>query len=148
MKCGEIRIVDLARDRDQLWAEAVARYRAGSAWWLDSLELNGMAQQEQGDRYEGDGWDDLIARWVENPVPRADDAAAAWTQQHSAFVLSSTPESVCIPEVLLHAIGKRPEHWTQPDKNRVARCLRAIGWERYRDRTGDRREWRYRKTGT
>jgi hypothetical protein len=35
--------------------------------------------------------------------------------------------------------------WTQVDKNRAARCFRALGWERYRERQGTRLEWRYRR---
>jgi hypothetical protein len=35
--------------------------------------------------------------------------------------------------------------WTQTDKIRAARCLRAQGWVRCRERQGDRLEWRYRK---
>lgn len=32
---GEVRLTDLTRDRDQIWAEAVAIFRAGKEWWLD-----------------------------------------------------------------------------------------------------------------
>src|SRR5215469_997053 len=35
--------------------------------------------------------------------------------------------------------------WTQTDKNRAARCLEALGWERYRERQGARLEWRYQR---
>ena len=35
VKCGRIDLESLERDRDQLFAEAVARYRKGEAWWLD-----------------------------------------------------------------------------------------------------------------
>jgi len=47
------------------------------------------------------------------------------------------------------AAGRMPEQprplWTQGDKSRAARCLRALGWERYRERQGARLEWLYRK---
>ncbi len=135
--CGRIHIDDLARDRDQLWAEAVVRYRKGCRWWLDSTDLNRLATQEQADRYEGDAWDEIIADWVKHPYMRPDEVPYN-------VPLTSTPESVCIPEILYHAIGKRPEHWMQADRNRVARTLRSMGYERYRER-GDRLEWRYRK---
>ena len=138
--CGEIRIEELARDRDQLWAESLVRYRAGHVWWLESLTLNQLASEEQESRYEGDAWDEAIAQWVQHPIVRIEMAQFGTTPS-----LASTPESVSLPEILLHAIGKRPEHWTQPDKNRVARTLRSLGYERYRDRIGNLLQWRYRK---
>jgi len=63
--CTRIFIEALARDRDQLWAEAVARYRAGERWWLDTAELTLAAEQEQADRYEGDAWEGPISTWIE-----------------------------------------------------------------------------------
>src|ERR1017187_9845250 len=68
VRCAQIRLDELARDRDQLWAEAVVQYRDGAVWWLDSVELNRVAEQEQAARYEGDPWDELIAEWVKQPV--------------------------------------------------------------------------------
>ncbi len=143
--CGEIHIDDLERDRDQIMAEAAARYRAGSTWWLDTLELNRLATAEQGNRYTGDPWDELLSTWLTDPTERHDDVVAAWQRQYG-WTFSSTSESVTITDVLLHAIGKRPDMWTQSDRIRVARSLRSMGWERYRQRQDDGKlEWRYQK---
>jgi predicted P-loop ATPase len=87
------------------------------------VELNREAAEEQAERYEGDPWEELILKWVEGR------------------------ESVSIPEILTHCIEKKTEMWTQVDRNRVARCLRANGWKQYKARYGDRREWRYRRLG-
>jgi predicted P-loop ATPase len=51
--CGSINIEDLARDRDQLWAEARDRFRSGSPWWLETRELTAHAEEEQADRESG-----------------------------------------------------------------------------------------------
>jgi predicted P-loop ATPase len=114
--CGCIDVDALARDRDQLWAEAKARFDAGSVWWLDSTELVQMASDEQAERYEGDPWEKVIGRW-------ADDRS-----------------NVSIGEVLERCPQKPQALWTQSDKNRDARCLRFLGWERYRERQGARLE--------
>jgi predicted P-loop ATPase len=111
----------LAIIRDQLWAEATYLYFEGKPWWLDSVELNREAAEEQAERYEGDPWDDLILKWVEGR------------------------ESVSIPEILAQCIEKKTEMWTQIDRNRVARCLRANGWKQYRCGPRAAREWRFRR---
>src|SRR5579862_7844009 len=45
--CTRILIHDLARDRDQIWAEAVHRYRAGERWWLDTAELTSQRSKNR-----------------------------------------------------------------------------------------------------
>jgi len=119
--CGRIDVDALAHDRDQLWAEAKERFDAGAVWWMETAELIQMASDQQIDRYEGDPWEEVIAPWLEGHP------------------------SVSISEVLEKCLQKAHALWTQTDKNRAARCLRALGWERYRERHGSRLEWRYRK---
>lgn len=138
VRCGAIHIEELRRDRDQLWAEAVVRFKRGDRWWLDSPELNAAAAEEQEDRFEGDPWDPIIRQWIASPCARPDGGGGF-------LPMTSNRESVTVADILTHAIGKRPELWTQHDKNRVARCLRAMKWERYRARTGEGLEWRYRQ---
>ena len=118
--CTRIFIEALARDRDQLCAEAVARYRAGERWWLDTAELTLAAEQEQADRYEGDAWEGPISTWIEGR------------------------DSVSIEDILMMCLDKAKGTWTPFDKTRVARCLRVLGWERHKAGPRTRREWRYR----
>ena len=68
--CGEINLDLLRESRDQLWAEAVVRYRAGCPWWLETEELNQLASDEQDEHYEEGQWDDTILAWLENPQQR------------------------------------------------------------------------------
>ena len=86
-----------------------------------TAELVEEAAAEQADRYEGDPWEELIARWIEDRP------------------------SAAIREVLSLCLDKPRAQWTQSDKNRVARCFQGLGWERYRERQGVRLEWRYRR---
>ena len=40
IKCGVIDLKAIRRDRDQIWAEALELYRAGTRWWLtDKQEI-------------------------------------------------------------------------------------------------------------
>jgi predicted P-loop ATPase len=123
--CERILIEELKRDRDQVWAEATAQYRKGQPWWLDTPELVVAASQEQASRYESDPWEELVARWIEDRP------------------------SVSIEEALRECIRKEQASWTQADKNRLARCLTALGWERFKSGPRAGRQWRYRpSTGT
>lgn len=143
VRCGCIDLDALARDRDQLWAEAVARYRRGEPWWLETPELAALAEEEQLDRYQGDAWDGPIRsyllnerEWIANGSDRA------------VLRLRPRPEplrEVSVGEVLEHALDLEKGRWAQADQNRVARCLISMGFERLRTRRPDgSREWRYR----
>ena len=53
----------IARERDQLWAEAVAAYKGGALWYLDredqaALEL--LSERFQ----ESDSWAEAVAAWI------------------------------------------------------------------------------------
>jgi predicted P-loop ATPase len=67
VKCGNIRLEELAAAAPQIWAEAVALYDTGIAWWLEGDE-NGLAELVQRDRYEEDPYgqmiDDLITNYT------------------------------------------------------------------------------------
>jgi predicted P-loop ATPase len=102
-------------------AEAKVRFDSGAPWWLETAELIHLAADQQIERYEGDPWEEVIGPWLE------------------------ARSSTSISEVLERCLQKPQALWTQTDKNRAARCLRSLGWERYRERQGSRLEWRYRK---
>lgn len=59
--------------RDQLWAEAMHRYRAGERWWLDGDE-NKSATVEQEDRGQQDPWVEPLRKKLEE---RAADSGTA-----------------------------------------------------------------------
>jgi predicted P-loop ATPase len=115
----------LARDRDQIWAEAVVRFKAGNPWHLETPELEALATAEQAARYVVDIWRAPVAEWAEG---RRD---------------------VTITDVLNKALGLARADHTQRAVNRVAAILTSLGFARVRARKGarreNRRETRYRR---
>jgi predicted P-loop ATPase len=122
IRCTKIDIDGLSEIRDQLWAEARDRYIAGECRYLDTPELNQTANKEQTARYQPDPWHELIIEWL------------GWRID------------ISVNEILRDALKITEDRLEQRDMNRVARCLRAMGWERYQLRTGSNRGvWRYRR---
>jgi len=61
--CGVIDRDAIRRDREQLWAEAVVRYRAGEAWRPDEA-LSRLAADEQEHRFQADEWEEPVSVWL------------------------------------------------------------------------------------
>ncbi len=149
LRYGEIDLDALRRDRDQLWAETVARFNAGAAWWLEDKELVALAGIEQEARYQPDAWDALVERWLaceKRSVNVGSGQYEVWETQH---VPRSQPlTDVSIGEILGQALNLEPAKWTRADQMRVSSFLKARKWERYKtngsERDGVPREWRYR----
>lgn len=112
---GRVDLEALRRDRDQLWAEAVVRYRAGEPWHLDSERLVKAAVSAQEGRQIVDAWQPAIAAFV------------------------ARYERVAVQEVLRSCLGLELERWGQIEQNRVARVLRQLGWTLHQVRDGERR---------
>jgi predicted P-loop ATPase len=104
VRVGNIDVDAIARDRGQLWAEAVHLYRAGERWWLEGEEAD-QAQAEVAERRPDDPWRADIARVVEG---RAE---------------------VTTKEVL-HELHVLPVDMTPKLSKRVAQELVALGWVR------------------
>lgn len=152
LRCGDIDLDGLRRDRDQLWAEAVARYHAGAPWWIEDRTLVAEASAAQEARYQGDAWDARIERWLiseRKPVNVGVGHVEDWQER---FVPRAKPlVDVSVGEVLEQALGIEAAKWTRADQMRIGNYFKAKKWERYRTsgsaREGIPREWRYRRVG-
>lgn len=145
VRCGTIDIDALARDRDQLWAEAVARFREGAIWWIDKPELLEAAKGEQDKRYQGDVWGELIDRWITHEVRTVADAYGP--SRRETLLRPAPLKNVSMSEIFEHVIGLEPGRWGRAEQMRVSSHLKRRGWERYREEgnRGEQREWRYRR---
>ncbi|GGL52205.1 virulence-associated E family protein [Wenxinia marina] len=118
--CGRINVVGLKSARTQLFAEAVAAYRAGEAWWLDG-DAEAAAREEQEAAYAAHPWEEPIAAWLDNPA--GDDSCEGPRQRCTVW------------EVMELALGL-PAHMHERSMKRVGDILKRLGWERQRDSVG------------
>jgi len=128
VRCGRIDVDALKQDRDQLWAEALVRYRAGVPWWLEDTEVIQDAIEEQRGRYVEDVWQDKVIQHAE---------------EESALPSGAPRGSASVPEIL-QRLGLETSRQDQAAANRVSRCLKVAGWKRVNVGPRVSREWRYR----
>jgi predicted P-loop ATPase len=107
--CGVIDIEALARDRDQLFAEAVTLYRNGVHWWPSrEFEREHIAPQQDA-RFEVDIWEEKIAEYL-----RLKDRVTVGEVAHNALFLD-TPRIGTV------------------DQRRITAVLEHLRWRRKRD---------------
>lgn len=146
VRCGDIDVPALLRDRDQLWAEAAQRHRQGAVWWITDPALIETARAEQEDRYQSDAWESLIERWLAFDRRRENHGGIGYDDWRETERERPAPlADVSIGEILAEAIGLEPGRWSRADQMRVAAYLKRAGWERYNAAARGGREWRYRR---
>ena len=112
-------VVGLVKVRDQLWAEAKARFDAKEKWWPDD-KLTALCAAEQRVRVQIDPWVELIRTWMARKCPMRDE------QGHFLDQRVPMGRGVSTAEVLMHALGKQAGHMTRGDSMRVASCLKEL----------------------
>jgi predicted P-loop ATPase len=137
VKPGRIDLERLRRDRDQLWAEAVALHRQGVRWWIEpdeEPELMGVAETEQDERLQKHPWHNIVLAWID--------------RKKQEFVPTSEQRrfSVSIPEILEHCLEKKRADWKQTDQNDIAHILQNARFVRFYSGSSER-QWRYRPLG-
>lgn len=148
VKCRRIRLDELARDREQLLAEAIATYMSAHPtlpreWWPDDPSLRDLLAAEQSARMVADVWEDaveaalrgdsmVLRQKIENrksPPPRG-----------QGFAWLSTGD-------VLEALGAADKwRWTRADQMRAGSVLTRLGWSRAKRYIGGderRTQWIY-----
>jgi predicted P-loop ATPase len=131
----------IARDRDQLWAEAVTRYRAGEVWHIDTPGLRALCVAHQEERVQADPWLEMIVSWLRAPSTRVTETNGGYTQ--TTLVPLDLRDGVTTAEVLEHCLHVRRADVDQRQSMRVGACLRELGYERERRTVGGERSYRY-----
>lgn len=104
VRCGFLAHDWLRDNREQLFAEAVARFRAGEDWWtVPKLQASDAADE----RRPEDPWEEVIAGYIDE------------TRTYSARELLATPLNIDI------------ENQSNAAAKRVGAILRRLGWAKY-----------------
>jgi predicted P-loop ATPase len=108
VRTGKIDVEALARDRDQLFAEAVKTYRDGEQWWPDRTFEREHVLSEQEARFEADAWEENIADHLR------------------------TADRVTVGQVARDALHIETPRIGTADQRRIAAAMERLGWRRER----------------
>lgn len=128
VRCGAIDLQGLERDREQLWAEAVTRYRAGEQWHLASDVSQLAATEQEARRYVTELEQD-VAEYLARMAAQGHTELAVKDVLRDALHINSTDD----PRA---AAGIGPQ---------VAAAMTRAGWQRVtRMGRGEHRRTLYR----
>jgi predicted P-loop ATPase len=103
----------LTRDSDQLFAEALVRFRRGEQWWPDPAFERLHTKPEQDSRYDDDPWERPIKSYVE------------------------TLSRVSVEDIARQALGfEAMARVGTADQRRITGVLASLGWKSGRDYKG------------
>lgn len=117
VRVGTVDLEGLALDRDQLWAEAVTRFKAGDQWHLPA-GVYVVSEREQVDRHMEDPWTGRIVDYLFGKNEAA------------------------ISDIAINGLGFDVSRVSRADANRIVGILRLLGWDRdgrFMDRASGRR---------
>jgi hypothetical protein len=114
-------LVDLAgllEQREQLWAEAYARYMKGEKWYIDDPVLIAAAAESTEERRQADPWEQVVGGWIAaNPSVRR--------------------RGVTTVDVLKLALEIPVDRLGRTEESRIGKVLRTCGFGRTaRERRG------------
>lgn len=127
VKVTRIDLKGIERDREQLWAEALFRYREGEEWWVAPEDAH-IVEPEQEARRDDDVWEPKIQEWLRSEL---------------AGKLSFSFTSA---ECLHKAIGMMLDKQSQREKIRIAKILNMLGCDQQVNTNGIKgRSWIYER---
>lgn len=132
----------LREEVDQLWAEAVVRYRQGENLWLDDELIAGEAKEIQAANTYRDEWIGIIQEYLDKPITpdweeKSPEDRAAWIQGDSLEKWEPRDlvrrEQVSATEIRVECFGEDRAGLRGNDFNsrRISRIMGQMpGWKR------------------
>jgi hypothetical protein len=130
---GAVDVEALAADRLQLFAEAVARFKAGETWWEMPVEET-LAQQKG--RFNTPALAEPIQRYINNERIQVCDGSVDWQPRSEPLTRMTMGE-------LLIALDIPKAQWKSVEKD-AAKALRSLEWDNkpYKEKGETIRGWR------
>ena len=126
---------DLEGEVDQLWAEAVVRFKAHETLYLDpAMEAEARARQEEHNEIPSDERAGIIAEFIHKTLPATwssltMDQRRAWFQT-SSETASEEPrirrETICAVEILVECFGQKMDEKTRYRTKEINQILRKL----------------------
>ena len=117
VKTGNVDVEALARDRDQLFAEATKVYHDGEQWWPDKVFERDHVAPEQEARFEVDAWEESISTYL------------------------GAETEVTIGQVARGALGIDVPRLGRAEQNRISAALQRLGWKREPKKDWQGKRW-------
>jgi putative DNA primase/helicase len=111
---------NIPEKRNQLWAEAVHRYKADEPWWITDAELLSIVKERQADARQHDEWEEILRPKLMTKV---------------TITMAETAD----------LLGVKLDRLDKPTQTRIGIAMQALGWERKRVRNGDARSYVYER---
>lgn len=116
---GEVNREAIRRDRDQLWAEATHRIRAGEDWRLDEQFWSVAAERQEEETTE-DPWEDVILIHLEDRLVKYDDEFASPVQP---------ADRITSAELIDHVTRSDPRLKTRTNAQRIKTIMtQRLNW--------------------
>ncbi|MBR0288970.1 MAG: virulence-associated protein E [Selenomonadaceae bacterium] len=127
---------DLNNEIDQIWAEAVMRWRLGENLHLISAEeKDAIAEQEK--HRETSGREGLIAEFLNKPIPKdwsnwsLDNRRIFWNSPNPNIPNLVQRDKVCALEIWCEALGGQAKDFKRADAQEINDIMRTIpGWSK------------------
>lgn len=122
---GRTNVEGIVRDRELLWAEGAARFRANGIEWQAAERL----ARDVHEQYKvSDSWADSIEAWLQAyPVARPGEMPSAHRNGELPIALR---------DVAVQALGLRIGDVRRGEELRIAKCLRKLSYEKRVCRSG------------
>lgn len=122
---------DLDNEKEQIWAEAVVRFRTGEPLYLEGNALK-KAEREQKSRLVSDPWEEAITEYLSRPIP-IDWFDRSIETQKNYWAFSTDKEEnlverdrVCAAELMTVCLGIEVKNQTSFDRKRVIDIVRKM----------------------